>query len=543
MRTTLKIVLPLIISVVVVSLLFAVYQVRTQKRMLRNDLSRRAEILAESLQENVEPLFDRALPDKSLQRIVDRFGQREHLKGIAVYNANGAVLALTPGLPTSFQTRPATATRAALRDAGLGEFLPDRRCADAALRDAASPQRRKPSARSFSLTTRATSTSQVSNTLRSSLLTALVQTLFISGLALILVRWTLTGPLTRTATWLRGLRTGQSGQLDPPPALPQGELFDQIHREVTHLARDLNAARATAEEEARLRESNVSLWTAERLRVSLAGKLQNKPLFVVSNREPYMHERKNDGSIQVIVPASGLVTALEPVLLASNGTWVADGSGNADRDTVDARDRIRVPPENPAYTLRRVWLSKEEEKGYYEGFSNEGMWPLCHIAHTRPIFRPEDWLSYQEVNRRFADAVLQEMEGVESPIVLAQDYHFALLPRMVKEARPDARVAIFWHIPWPNPEVFGICPWGRDLIDGLLGADLIGFHIQSHCNNFLSSVDRSVEALTAWDRFEVNRKGHLTRVRPYPISVSMSENGHSEETKTRTNWSRRSATI
>ncbi len=530
MRTTLKIVLPLIISVVVVSLLFAVYQVRTQKRMLRNDLSRRAEILAESLQENVEPLFDRPLPDKSLQRIVDRFGQREHLKGIAVYNANGAVLALTPGLATSFQTRPATATRAALRDTGFGEFLP---VGDAPMQLYAMPLHRNGQAVGTLVLAHDASyiDSQVSNTLRSSLLTALVQTLFISGLALILVRWTLTGPLTRTATWLRGLRTGQSGQLDPPPALPQGELFDQIHREVTHLARDLNAARATAEEEARLRESNVSLWTAERLRVSLAGKLQNKPLFVVSNREPYMHERKNDGSIQVIVPASGLVTALEPVLLASNGTWVADGSGNADRDTVDARDRIRVPPENPAYTLRRVWLSAEEEKGYYEGFSNEGMWPLCHIAHTRPIFRPEDWLSYQEVNRRFADAVLEEMEGVESPIVLAQDYHFALLPRMVKEARPDARVAIFWHIPWPNPEVFGICPWGRDLIDGLLGADLIGFHIQSHCNNFLSSVDRSVEALTAWDRFEVNRKGHLTRVRPYPISVSMSENGHSEETK------------
>src|ERR1700685_728388 len=532
MRTTLKIVLPLIISVVVVSLLFAVYQVRTEKRMLRNDLSRRAEIWAESLQENVEPLFDRPLPDKSLQRIVDRFGQREHLKGIAVYNANGAVLALTPGLPTSFQSRPATATRAALRDAGLGELLP---IGDQPMQLYAMPLHRNGQGVGTLVLAHDASyiDSQVSNTLRSSLLTALVQTLFISGLALILVRWTLTGPLTRTATWLRGVGTGQSGQWNPPPPLPQGELFDQIHREVTHLARDLNAARATAEEEARLRESNVSLWTAERLRVSLSVKLQNKPLFVVSNREPYMHQfaNGNSGPIQVIVPASGLVTALEPVLLASNGTWVANGSGNADREVVDARDRLRVPPDHPAYTLRRVWLNAEEEKGYYEGFSNEGMWPLCHIAHTRPIFRPEDWMSYQEVNRRFADAVLEEMEGVESPIVLAQDYHFALLPRMVKEARPDARVAIFWHIPWPNPEVFGICPWGRDLIDGLLGADLIGFHIQSHCNNFLSSVDRSVEALTAWDRFEVNRKGHLTRVRPYPISVSMSENGHVEETK------------
>src|SRR6202040_264197 len=253
------------------------------------------------------------------------------------------------------------------------------------------------------------------------------------------------------------------------------------------------------------------------------------PLFVVSNREPYMHQyaNGNNGAIQVIVPASGLVTALEPVLLASNGTWVANGSGNADRDVVDSRDRLRVPPDHPAYTLRRVWLNAEEEKGYYEGFATEGLWPLCHIAHTRPIFRPEDWLCYQEVNRRFADALLEEMEGIESPIVLAQDYHFALRRRTVKEARPDARVAIFWHTPWPNPEVCGICPWARDLIDGLLGADLIGFHIQSHCNNFLSTVDRAVEALTEWDRFSVNRQGHVTRVRPYPISVAPQENGHS----------------
>jgi len=362
---------------------------------------------------------------------------------------------------------------------------------------------------------------KVSLTLRDSLLTALVQTLLITGLAFVLVRWTFTGPLTRTAKWLRTLRTGQP---NAPAALVQGEILDQINHEVSHLARDLNTARAAAEQEARLRDTNDSLWTAERLRVSLRGKLQNKPLFVVSNREPYMHVfSEKDKSINVIVPASGVVTALEPVLRACNGTWIANGSGGADREVVDVKDCLRVPPDHPSYTLRRVWLSDEEDRGYYEGFSNEGLWPLCHIAHTRPIFRPEDWQEYQKINRRFADAVLQEMEGTESPILLAQDYHFALLPRMVKEARPDARVAIFWHIPWPNAEVFGICPWQRELVDGLLGADLIGFHIQSHCNNFLETVDRALEALTEWDRFAVNRQGHLTRVRPYPISVAFPE--------------------
>jgi alpha,alpha-trehalose-phosphate synthase [UDP-forming] len=526
MRTTLKIVLPLTISVVVVSLLFAAYQVRTVKRTLRNELSRHAGTLAEGLQESVENLPDRGL-DKSLQRLVDRFGQRERLKGVAVYDATGAVLAITPGLAPAFQSRPSAAIQALQRGAGFGEFT---RVNDTPVHVYALPYHRNGQvAGTLALVHDASYIdTQVGRALRDSLVTLLVQTLFITILALILVRWTLTGPLTRTAKWLRGLRTGQ---VHVPPKGGEGEIFDQIHREVAHLARDLKTARATAEEEARLRESGVSIWTAERLRVSLSNKLQNKPLFVVSNREPYMHvfSNGNNGAIQVIVPASGLVTALEPVLLASNGTWIANGSGNADRETVDARDRLRVPPDHPAYTLRRVWPNAEEEKGYYEGFANEGLWPLCHIAHTRPIFRPEDWLCYQEVNRRFADAVLAEMEGVESPIVLAQDYHFALLPRMIKEARPDARVAIFWHIPWPNPEVFGICPWQRELIDGLLGADLIGFHIQSHCNNFLSCVDRAVEALTAWDRFDVNRQGHLTRVRPYPISVSFSENGHAPE--------------
>ena len=529
MRTTLKIVLPLIVSVSAVSLLFAAYQVRTEKRILRNDLSRRAEILGESLQESVEPLLERA-PERGLQRLVERFGQREHLKGVAVYNGAGTALAITSGLSPIFRMRPSVATRAAQADKGAGEFLSAEQTILLNKEDAvpihiyALPLHRDDEIIGTLALFHDTSYigKQVSRTLRDSLLNAFVQTVLITGLALILVRWTFTGPLTRTATWLRTLRTGQP---HGPPNVPQGEIFDELHQEVTHLARDLNTARAAAEEEARLRDSNASLWTAERLRVSVRNKLQEKPLYVVSNREPYMHVfNEKDKSINVIIPASGVVTALEPVLLACNGTWIANGSGNADREAVDAQDHLRVPPDRPSYTLRRVWLSDEEDKGYYEGFSNEGLWPLCHIAHTRPVFRPNDWLQYQKINRRFADAVLHEMAGTESPILLAQDYHFALLPRMVKEARPDARVAIFWHIPWPNPEVFGICPWQRELVDGLLGADLIGFHIQSHCNNFLETVDRAVEALTEWDRFAVNRQGHVTRVRPYPISVAFPEN-------------------
>ena len=491
MRTTLKLVLPLIISVALVSLLFAGYQVRTQRRNLRTDLSRRGEVLAESLQETIEPLFakNERNSEKAMQRVVDRFAQREHMKGIAVYEASGTPSAMTATLGAAFKQAPDAAKTSIASDNGRGEFT---RVAETPVFLYALPLERDGKVAGALVVIFDTSyiDSRVLLTMRDALVTALLETLLISGLAFVLVRWTFLDPLKRTAKWLRTLRAGET---QIPASFPQGEIFDQLNTEMTHLARDLGAARAAAAEEAQLRETHASVWTAERLRISLQSKLKGKPLFVVSNREPYMHIMGEKGP-EVLVPASGLVTALEPVLVASDGTWVAHGSGSADRETVDATDRLRVPPDLPSYTLRRVWLTDEEVKGYYEGFANEGMWPLCHIAHTRPTFRPAIGCSTSRRTGSFADAVLQEMEGVEAPIVLVQDYHFALLPRMVKEARPDARVAIFWHIPWPNPEVFGICPWQKELVDGLLGADLIGFHTQTHCNNFLETVDRAIEA-------------------------------------------------
>jgi trehalose 6-phosphate synthase len=198
--------------------------------------------------------------------------------------------------------------------------------------------------------------------------------------------------------------------------------------------------------------------------------------------------------------------------------WVAHGSGTADRATVDDRDRLAVPPEAPTYTLRRVWLNKKEEQGYYYGFSNEALWPLCHVAYTRPRFDWADWEQYRLVNRKFADAVLEEV-GEGPAIVFVQDYHFALLPRMLKEARDDLVVAHFWHIPWPNREVFRVCPWQTEILDGLLGNDLLSFHIQYHCNNFLDTVDRAIEARVDTEHFSVTKGGRTTRVRPHPISI------------------------
>jgi trehalose 6-phosphate synthase len=347
----------------------------------------------------------------------------------------------------------------------------------------------------------------------------LVQVLLITLITLLIVRWSIVGPISKTAHWLRELRAGRKSL---PPDISGVDLFRPLSHEVVNIARSLVAARAAAEEEARLREAGESLWTAERLRIQVQSKLENGRLFVVSNREPYEHVR-GERSVEVVVPASGLVTAIEPVLVACDGTWVAHGAGEADTQMVDEHDRIRVPPDHPQYTLRRVWLSHEEEDGYYYGFSNEGLWPLCHIAHTRPLFRKADWALYQAVNRKFADAALEEMEGTEEPFLLVQDYHFALLPRLVKQSRPDARVAIFWHIPWPNPQAFGICPWQRELLDGLLGADLIGFHTQSHCNYFLETIDSCLESRIDREHFAVNRGGHRTMVKPFPISVAFSE--------------------
>jgi trehalose 6-phosphate synthase len=232
-----------------------------------------------------------------------------------------------------------------------------------------------------------------------------------------------------------------------------------------------------------------------------------------------MHVRQGS-TVECIVPAGGLVTALDPILRACGGVWIASGSGDADRETSDEKGRLRVPPEEPTYTLKRIFISKEEEEGYYYGFSNEGIWPLCHITHTRPIFRLQDWISYQKVNETFAGVLLDEIAHEQEPLILVQDYHFALLPLLVKSKRPDARVAIFWHIPWPNPEVFGICPWKQEILLGLLGADLIGFHIQFHCNNFLETVDRFLESKINWDQFSVERRGMVTTVKPFPISVA-----------------------
>lgn len=265
-------------------------------------------------------------------------------------------------------------------------------------------------------------------------------------------------------------------------------------------------------------------WDKESLKELISLKIGSYKFIVVSNREPYIHIFSEDG-IKCTTPASGMAIALDPVMRACGGIWVAHGSGDADREVVDDNDRVQVPPENPIYTLRRVWLTKEEVEGYYYGLANEGLWPLCHIAYTRPIFRESDWEIYRRVNEKFAKAVLEEM-GDDTGFVFVQDYHFALLPRILKEKRPDIIVAQFWHIPWPNREAFRVCPWGEEILDGLLGNDLLGFHIRYHCQNFLDTVDQAIEAKMDYERFAITRGGKETLVRPFPISVDFERIEH-----------------
>jgi trehalose 6-phosphate synthase len=266
------------------------------------------------------------------------------------------------------------------------------------------------------------------------------------------------------------------------------------------------------------REGGRPAWTPDRLRDTLSTWLHGGSVVVVANREPYVHDRAPGGGVVVRHPASGLVTALEPVMRACSGVWVAHGSGSADRETADARGRLAVPPGMGAYTLQRVWLSEQEERGYYYGFANEGLWPLCHVAHIRPVFRSSDFAHYEAVNARFAAAAAGAAERPD-PVVLVQDYHFSLVPEAIQRRLPRATVLTFWHIPWPNAERFGICPWRTDLLRGLLGSSILGFHTQLHCNNFIETVDRFLEARIDRERFAIVFNGHTTLVRPYPISI------------------------
>jgi trehalose-6-phosphate synthase len=353
-----------------------------------------------------------------------------------------------------------------------------------------------------------------------------IQAFLVSLVTVLVIRWGIFSPINKIVIWAKALRTGNIEQITKQQPV---KFLAPLHKEIEHIAKAMQEAKATAIEEARLRTSSEAIWTPERLKVEVENLLERKKMIVVSNREPYMHIHDGKG-IKCIVPASGMITAMEPILKACSGLWIASGTGDADKETVDKNDKVQVPPEEPKYTLRRLWLTKEEENHFYYGFSNEGLWPLCHIAHTRPTFRNVDWNFYKKVNEDFAKAVLEETLDEEQPFILIQDFHFALLPELIKKEKPNAKVAIFWHIPWPNPESFGICPWQREILRGMLGADLIGFHTQYHCNHFLETVNSALESRVLWENFSVRMGGQTTLVKPFPISIAFTLKDYDHKT-------------
>jgi trehalose 6-phosphate synthase len=278
-------------------------------------------------------------------------------------------------------------------------------------------------------------------------------------------------------------------------------------------------------------------WSKDGLYRLVEAELGDSLFIVASNREPYVHTyaKEADQPIKVTNPVGGLTEALDPVMRAAGGTWVAWGSGNADFDEsiVDKEQRIRVPPppEESKYTLRRVRLSEADVAGFYLGFANESLWPLCHVTFTPPNYREDWWHTYQKVNRTFADSVLREISNRKAA-VLVQDYHFALLSHYLKESNPNLTVGQFWHIPWPDYESFRTCPWNEEILTGMLGNDLMGFHIRDFCNNFLDCAERILGAEIDRENSIITYRGNTTEVKPFPISVdfdNLSEEADTEE--------------
>ena len=518
---SLRLIVALICGVTLVSLASSWYEVSSENASLRRDLEHKAVPLGESLAGNAET-YEQTGNQIGLQQMAQQYTNRDHLLGIAIFAADGSPVVVTPALNSTLSPPPQVLRIAIETDHTQSRFtLQHLRPVYIQAIPLHGMDRQVTGALVVVHETGYIQT-EIFHVWSRAFGRMAVNVLVIVGITLLILRWSLAGPVTRMGQWMKALRAGKPAV---PPTASDLDFLGPLAKEVGPLAESLQKARTAAETEARLRNANESLWTAQRLADQVRSQLGGSNLFVVSNREPYIHTRRGK-DIVVSVPASGVVTAIEPILCACNGTWVAYGGGDADVETADSHGRLKVPPGEPRYTLRRIWLSPEQEAGYYYGFSNEGLWPLCHIAHARPMFRTSDWEDYVAVNQKFADALVEEIDGEAHPLILIQDYHFALLPRMLKERLPHARIAIFWHIPWPNSESFGICPWQRELLDGLLGADLIGFHVQSHCNNFLDCIDRFLEARIDREHFSVSRNNHETRVRPFPISVEFAEDSH-----------------
>ncbi len=515
MKRILLFILPILIIVSAVFTVFGILQVRFEEEKLMDDLQKKARAVGESLELSARY----AITNNDLKwskRLVEGFQKRERTQGCVIYDKEGQTLAITerisdwvqrdkPYLKDILSAKIARGALVKFGDysvysyilpvldddnnvLGLVEVVYDT---------------------SYMFTMLTELWKRISITL-------IILIVLIALTAFLIQRQIFILPVRRLTQWFTYFQKGEIDKLRPFEE--KGE-FGKLISEVEQVALGLRVARRVVSDEAHVRVQKEEIWTEQKLRDLIHAKLGENAFFVVSNREPYMHVLDEaTGMLKCIRPASGVVTAIDPILRASGGTWIAHGSTEADRKFVNSKNKLGVPPEDIRYILKRVWLSKEEEEGYYYGFSNEGLWPLCHITHTRPIFRETDWQMYKKVNQKFAEQIIEELPA-KNPFVFIQDYHFTLLPKMIKEKRPDATVALFWHIPWPNPEVFTICPYQQEILDGMLACDLIGFHVQYHCNNFLDTANRLIECRVDTEKFSIVRASKETFIRAFPISV------------------------
>ncbi|MBI2355973.1 MAG: trehalose-6-phosphate synthase [Candidatus Doudnabacteria bacterium] len=511
-----------IVSLVVFG--FTYRQVQEQRTALLDDLERRTGLLADSLKESIRPSY-LSNDTARLQNVLDKFAGRERLLGLAVFDNKGSLFATSAELPQELTSGASIPEKAMDADSNEGDFT---FLSESKIYVFATPLHQDEKViGAVTVYQRADYIDDaISQTWKRNLVRLLTQSLLFSLAVILIFRWIIYQPIIRMAEAIRQTRSGLAK--GDPDVFKAHSFFSPIAAEIRKMSQSLLLARTAASEEARLRLEKIdSPWTAERLKEFFKAYLKDRKIYVVSNREPYAHKKiKNE--IRAEMPASGMVTALEPVMEACGGLWLAHGSGEADRFVVDKDDKVGVPPDEPKYTLKRVWLSEQEVKGYYNGFCNEALWPLCHLAHTRPIFRQEDWTEYRKVNGKFAQSLLAEIKRVHRPLILVQDYHFALLPAMIKASRPDAEVGFFWHIPWPSAEAFSICPWRKEILEGMLGADVLAFHTQQYCNNFMETVGKEVESLADLEKFSITHKGHTSYIKPLPTSVAFT-NG---ETKT-----------
>jgi trehalose-6-phosphate synthase len=491
----LRFVLPVALASCVVAYFGLPYIERLLAEWFRSDVELRAQLVMHSME---EPLTDLIASgnEARLRAYLARMTADERLLAILICRPDGSTLMRTERAPaaisceTTDNTRPKPTSIAQLSS---GSVQISRFDFDAArtpfrvlmLHDLSFVDRRQRTARDF-------------------MLVFVGISVLLLALLIVLVAW------LQLRRWVKVLIGDIRGKrfLDdaesPRSSLP---ILSQVRQ-----------ALAEVEEKQRLEIDFHENWTPQALRQVVHDHLRSAQVIIVSNREPYIHNFNADHQPVVQVPASGMVTALEPVMRACSGVWIAHGAGNADKETVDRFDQIRVPPDDPSYTLRRVWLSEAQEQGYYYGFSNEGLWPLCHLAYVRPAFRAADWRAYEEVNAKFAEVVALE-SSTDSPVVLIQDFHFALLPKLIRAKIPKATIVLFWHIPWPNSETFGVCPWKREMLQHMLSADILGFHTRYHCQNFLDTVDRFIECQIDHEHMTVTLQGRVCRVAPYPISI------------------------